>query len=211
MTSSNLLNKFIVVLSAGFFFLSSPCRAETVSIYDDSFTISNVPVGAVGGILSGRWGTWDSVTSRFIQNVTTSLNAGYVDLSATPKELSITLNQTLNLGQTSGATSGVYAPGTSLALAVFTNGTADAQATNWSSATHGVVLTDASWITPTFANNANMVDYAFTANTIARLGTFNFNSGTEQLGLVLIPEPSTLALAMSSLGLYLVTNRKKKK
>lgn len=190
-------------------YLSNFSRAETVSLYDDSFTVSNLPAGAVGGILSGRWGTWDAATSTFLQGVTSSLNAGYVDLSVSPRELSITMNQTLNLGQTSGSISGVYAPGTPLAMAIFTNGSSDAQALNWSSATFGVVLTDASWITPTFANNANMVDFEFTSATIAAFGTFSFNSGNEQIGLALIPEPTSLALSLSALLLFALKGRRR--
>jgi len=177
-----------------------PSKAETVSIYDDSFTISNVPSGALGGILSGRWGTWNSSTGEFTQQVANSLNAGYVDLTAAP-ELAVTLNQTLNLGQSSGAINGIYAPGTSLALAIFTNGSSDAQALNFSSAISGAVLTDSSWITPTFANNANMVDYIFTEATVARLGTFTFNGGNEQIGFAVIPEPSSFFLVSFSIAL----------
>jgi len=189
------------------FLRTESAQSETMSLDDLSFSVSNVPSGATGGILSGRWGTWNSVTSTFIQDVTAALNAGYVDLSG--PELSITLNQTLNLGQTSGAVSGVYAPGTSLAVAIFTNGSADAQSINWSSATFGVVLTDSSWITPTFANNANPVSYLFSELTVARLGSFNFNSGNEQLGLALIPEPSTATLLIAALsGLFLRRRRK---
>ena len=170
-------------------------RAETVSIYDDSFIV-NLPSGiGSGGILSGRWGTWDAGSQTFTQQITSSAAAGYVDLSVTPRELSVTLNQTLNLGQTSGPVSGVYAPGTLLALAIFTdNGAADRQAANYVSTWARAILTDSSWLTPTFANNANSVDYTFSANTTAVVGSFSFNGGNEVITLV--PEPSTGALMM---------------
>jgi len=170
-------------------------RAETVSIYDDSFIV-NLPDGiGSGGILSGRWGTWDSGTQTFTQQITSSAAAGYVDLSVTPTELTITLNQTLNLGQTSGPVSGVYAPGTLLALAIFTdNGAADRQASNYVSTWARAILTDASWVSPTFANNANNVDFFFTANTTAVVGSYSFNGGNEVITLV--PEPSTASLMM---------------
>jgi len=170
-------------------------RAETVSIYDDSFTV-NLPSGiGTGGILSGRWGTWNAGTGTFTQQITSSAAGGYVDLSVTPRELSIILNQTLNFGQTSGAVSGVYTPGTLLALAIFTDdASADRQASNYVSTWARAILTDEAWVTPTFANNANSVDYVFSANTVAQVGSFSYNGGNEVITLV--PEPSTGALMM---------------
>jgi len=185
-------------------------RAETVSIYDDSFTVNLPPsLTGSGGILSGRWGTWNSVTGVFTQQITNTLNAGYVDLSVTPKELSITLNQTLNLGQSSGSINGVYAPGTLLALAIFTNsGSADVSGSNYDSTWASAILTDAAWLTPTFANNANMVDYAFSSSTTAVVGSFSYNSGNEIITLV--PEPSTGALLMiGSVGLVALRRLRK--
>jgi hypothetical protein len=167
-------------------------KSETLTLDDITFTVNNVPAGAAGGILSGRWGTWDSGSSTFIQSVTSALNAGYVDLSG--PELSITLNQTTN---------GTYTAGTALALAIFTNGSADAQALNFSSATSGVVLTDAAWVAPSFANNANMLPKVFSNSTVARIGSFTYSaSGNDILTLAVIPEPSSLSLlAMGSLAL----------
>lgn len=189
----------------------SPLKAETLSIYDDTFSIAGIPVGFSNYILSGRWGTWDDATSTFTQEITSSVAAaGYVDLSASPQELTITLNQTLNLGQTSGSVSGVYAPGTSMALAIFTTGVSDAQALNWSSPSlpaHRAVLVDTSWITPVFANNANPVEFLFTANTIAKIGSFSYNAGVETITLV--PEPSTFSLGVAGLISFLATRKRR--
>lgn len=189
----------VLVLLVG---TTNPLKAETLSIYDDSFSIAGIPVGFSSYILSGRWGTWDDATSTFTQQITSSVAAaGYVDLSATPKELTITLNQT---------TQSTYLSGVQMALAIFTTGVTDAQALNWSSSplpAHRAVLVDASWITPVFANNANPVDFIFTANTTAKIGGFSYNSGIETI--TLIPEPSSLSLGLIGLT-YLLANRKRR-
>lgn len=177
-----------------------PAKSETLSLDDTTFTVNNVPAGAVGGILSGRWGTWNAGTSTFTQAVTNALNAGYVDLAA--PEMSITLNQTTN---------GTYAAGTFLAVAIFTNGSADAQALNFSSATRGIVLTDTAWVAPTFANNANMLPKIFSSSTVARIGTFTYSAAANDiLTLAVIPEPSSFSLlAMGSLAFACARLRRK--
>lgn len=174
-------------------------RAETLSLYDDTFTMVSVP-GSVGstGILSGRWGTWDAGTSTFTQAVTNTLNAGYVDYSV--PEMSITLNQTSN---------SVYANNTLLALAIFTNGSTDSQALNYSSGfTYKAVLIDPLWKAVAFANNANFVNYVFSSNTTAVVGSYNYNGGNEVI--TLIPEPSTGALMGLGLVGLLATRRLRK-
>lgn len=171
-------------------------RSETLSIYDSDFSVSNVPSGAI--ILSGRWGLWDSLNSAFIQDVTSSLNSGYVDLSG--PELSITLNQLNN---------SIYTTGTPLALAIFSDGSPDSQSLNWGgSVTNGAILTDPTWLVPIFGNNATPIDWSFHSNTVAVLGTFSFNGGSEQIGLVgTVPEPETWALLAGSLAPLLILRR----
>lgn len=173
--------------------------AETLSIYDDSFTLVNVP-GSVGssGILSGRWGVWNSSTSTFSQAVTSTLAAGYVDLSA--PELSITLNQ---INSTN------YASGTLMALAIFTDGSSDAQALNYSPTYNfRAVLIDPLWQAVGFANNANMVNYVFSSNTTAVVGSYSYNGGAEVISLV--PEPATGSLLLIA-GVGLVSLRRLRK
>ena len=144
------MNKILKTFACVGLVLTGVLKAETLSIYDATFNVNGVPVGAVGGILSARWGTWNSGTSTFTQQITTSNNAGYVDLSATPGELSVTLNQTLN---------NVYSSGSLLALAIFTDGTSDAQNANFSSSFARAVLTDASWSAPSF-NKEELEEWA---------------------------------------------------
>lgn len=194
---SNYSSVSLVLL--GLCLWAAPIKAETITVDDTTFSVGNVPAGAVGGVLSGRWGIWNAGSSSFVQAVTTSLNAGYADLSG--PELAITLNQT---------TAGNYSAGTAMALAIFTNGSADSSALNWSAATRGIVLTDASWVAPSWANNAIMVPFNFSANTIARIGSYNYNGGSEIFTLAVIPEPSSLSLiALGGLGLVAFRGRRK--
>jgi hypothetical protein len=191
---------------------TSNLKAETISIYDDSFVVNGAPTLAVGKIISGRWGQWNDVSSTFNQAIVTSLNAGYVDLTPSAKELSITLNQT---------TTTTYAAGQSMALAIFASNSADSQALNWSLTAGGArqssvvayaVLTDTSWVTPLFANNAKDVPFTFTANTQAVLGTF---TGGAALGagiqtITMIPEPSSASLlALGMAGFVALRARRK--
>ena len=189
---------------------TSNLKAETISIYDDSFIVNGVPALAVGGIISGRWGQWNAGTATFNQAIVNSLNAGYADLAA--PELSIALNQT---------TPTTYASGSLMALAIFAGNSADSQGLSWSSTADGArqasvvawaVLTDASWIAPAFANNANDVPFTFTANTQAVIGSFSGGAagGAGIQTITMIPEPSSASLlALGMAGLVALRARRK--
>ena len=191
---------------------TSILKAETISIYDDSFIVSGVPALAAGGILSGRWGQWNAGTATFNQAIVNTLNAGYVDLAPSAKELSITLNQT---------TTSTYASGSSMALAIFASNSADSQTLSWSLTPGGAkqasvvayaVLTDTSWIAPAFANNANDVPFTFTANTQAVIGSFSGGAanGAGIQTITMIPEPSSASLlALGMAGLVALRARRK--
>lgn len=183
-----------ITLSAG---LVLSAGAETMAIFDDSFTISN-PQGS--NILSARWGTWNG--SQFIQG--SSGNSGYVDRSGSVPELSILLNQVDNSAYTQGA---------QLAVAIFTNGSLDAQELNWSGATFGAVLTDASWMAPAFSNNASQVSFVLSGTTSAVKGSFNNNGGNQTIGLAsvsAIPEPSTYAALFGAAALGMAACRRRR-
>jgi len=191
---------------------TSNLKAETISIYDDSFIVNGVPALTVGGILSGRWGQWNAGTATFNQAIVNSANAGYVDLTPSAQELSITLNQT---------TTTTYASGSLMALAIFASNSANSQALSWSLTAGGArqasvvawaVLTDASWIAPAFANNANDVPFTFTANTQAVIGSFSGGAagGAGIQTIVMIPEPSSASLlALGMAGLVALRARRK--
>jgi len=202
-----LLTGFVAIVAT-----TSNLKAETISISDTTFVVAGVPALAVNGILSGRWGQWNAGTATFSQAIVSSLNAGYVDLTPSAKELSITLNQT---------TPSTYAAGTSMALAIFASNSADSQALSWSLTPGGAkqasvvawaVLTDASWIAPAFANNANDVPFTFTANTQAVIGSFSGGAagGAGIQTITMIPEPSSASLlALGVAGLVALRARRK--
>lgn len=190
MKKSKILHILLLVCA-----ITSASKAETVSIYDDSFSVSGTSVGV--NFLGVRWGTWNSETSTFTQLITTN-NDGYVDLAA--PEFAVTLNQTTNT---------TYAQNTQFAIAIYSNGTPDSSGLNWSSSyTYKAILTDTSWIAPLFNNNATMVNYTLGAATTAVIGSYSFNSDSQMI--TLIPEPSSASLLVSGLlGLWLSNRRNK--
>jgi hypothetical protein len=187
-------------------------KAETLSIDDDTFIVNGLPPLAVDGILSGRWGQWNAGTATFNQAIVSSLNAGYIDLTPSAKELSITLNQTSN---------STYASGSLLALAIFASNSADSQTLSWSLTPGGAkqasvvawaVLTDASWIAPDFGNNADNVPFTFTANTQAVIGSFSGGAagGAGIQTITMVPEPSSASLLVLGVaGLVALRARRK--
>jgi len=202
---NTLLTGLVAIVAA-----TSSLKAETISIYDDSFIVQGAPALAVGGIISGRWGQWNAGTATFNQAIVNSLNAGYADLSA--PELAVALNQT---------TTTTYASGAQMALAIFASNSADSQALSWSLTPGGAkqasvlayaVLTDASWIAPAFANNAIDVPFTFTANTQAVVGLFSGGAagGLGTQTITMIPEPSSASLlALGMAGLVALRARRK--
>jgi hypothetical protein len=183
---------FIAVL-LGF---SASLYSETLTTFDADFSVSNVPV--TSNILSGRWGVWDSLSSTFTQAVTSGLNTGYVDIFS--PEMLVTLNQSNNL---------IYPVNTQMALAIFTDGSSDAQTLNWGGATYAAILTDTTWLAPAFAVNTNPVNFNLGASTIAVFGTYSNNDGNQQIGLTSVPEPDTWALLAASLTTVMVFRRRR--
>jgi len=172
-------------------------KSETLSLYDDMFTISGLPTGFNSSILSARWGVWNSGSSTFVQAVTSSVAAGYVDI-ATP-ELSVTLSQINN---------SIYTAGTQMALAIFATSAGDSQALNWGGSIPAYlgIFTDTSWVAPSFSNSPAFVNFTLTANTTALVGGYAFNAGNQTL--TLIPEPSSMTLGALGLVSILALRRK---
>jgi len=150
-------------------------KAETLSLYDDMFTISGLPTAFNSSILSSRWGVWNAGTSTFTQAVTSSVAAGYVDI-ATP-EINVTLSQINN---------NIYASGTQMALAIFANSAGDSQALNWGASipAYRGIFTDSTWVAPSFSNSPAFVNFTLTANTTALVGGYAFNAGNQTLTLI---------------------------
>lgn len=183
---------FIASLIASF--CAPVTRAETISLYDDTFSIlvGTTTLPTSEPMFSALWGTWNSTTLAFTPVVAiSSSNTGYVDLSS--PEISAAINQTSNANISAGS---------QLSLAIYrvtlqTVG-GNALSGNYSSSATQAVLTDVAWVVPAFANNANPVPFTFTGNTSALLGSYSFNSGDQII--TLIPEPSSMSLMVIGLA-----------
>ena len=179
----------ILYLSAG---------ADTVSVLDTSFTITN-PQGS--STLGARWGTWSG--SQFTE--LSAGNLGYATIAPVgDKEMSVILNQLDNTN---------YSAGTRLALAIYTNGINDASAVSYTSSTFRAVLVDTSWLTPTFADNGFDTRLSLNTTTSAVVGTYAFNGGNQTIGLAAvsaIPEPSTYAALFGAAALGMAACRRRR-
>jgi len=192
----NTILKIAAIATATGLLATSSLKAETLNLFTTAISIAGGPTSA--SVLGARWGVWNG--SSFIQAVTSTANAGYVDLTGGP-ETSITLSQTNN---------SVYVAGTVLAVAIYgNNGVSDSQSVNYSTS-QGIagfkqaVLTNTSWVAPTFNNNATPVSFNFTGAT-AVVGTYASNT------ITMVPEPSTYALlAVGAVGLILSFSRRRK-
>lgn len=201
MKKKNPAFKAILVASISLL-CASAIRAETISLYDDSFSIrvGTTTLPASEPIFSALWGTWNATTLSFAPVVAiSSSNTGYVDLSS--PELSVAINQTSNANISAGS---------QLSLAIYRVAlqtvAGNALSGNYSPSATRAVLTDVSWVVPAFANNANPVPFTFTANTSALVGSYSFNADNQII--TLIPEPSSMSLVAMGLASVLAFRRK---
>lgn len=189
MTYKNLLP--ILLLS---FACSGSASASSVSLFDDSFSITNAT-----GTIAARWGTYSGGNfTPFLGSIYNSNNSGYADVS-TP-ELSVSISQSDN---------SVVASNTQLALAIVNIAETD----SYSSSALQVVLTDSSWLAPTFVSGPSTVSFNFSSNTTALRGTFNYSAlgnDTITLATTAVPEPASAAMlgGLFALG-YTVTRRRR--
>lgn len=173
--------------------ITGSSQASTVRIFDTSLSVSNTPALSSTAVIGARLGVWNgtSFTAAPI-----SVAAGYFDNDLV--ELSATISASAN------ATVGINA-GDLFALAIYNA----ASTTAYSTAVNQAILTDASWIMPALDFSLTVNNFSLTANTVARVGTYNFNSGNNLIGLAVIPEPSSASLlVLGSLGLWLARRKK---
>lgn len=184
--------------------LSSASKAGSVGFYDSAFVMkdgattitSTSPIDALFGTYSG------SVFTPYITSVGAgNPNSGYVDTTPAAVEFAVNLSQNNNTLVTAG---------TQMYICISDR----AGGSNYVSATKEVVLTDPSWLVPSFTvGTPSGLTYYFSASTTAVKGSFTFASGAEGAGIdtiSFVPEPSTYAAigGMAVLGVALLRRRK---
>ena len=169
-------------------------QASTVRIFDSSLTINNSPALSSTAVIGARLGVWNGTS---FTAAPLSVAAGYFDNDLV--ELSATISASAN------STVGINA-GNLFALAIYNAPSTSA----YSAVVNQAILTDASWIMPALDFSLTVNNFALTANTVARVGTYSFNGGNNIIGLGVIPEPSSASLlALGTLGLWLMRRKNK--
>jgi hypothetical protein len=188
----NIKNKLVATAIALASVASS--YASDFSIYDGDYSFFDGATQITAGAYEVRWGTYVSGVFTPIAGVSSSdASKGYNDPSS-PE-----ISALLSLGNNAAV-----AAGTQLAL----NLTLLADDSDYVSAVKEVILTDATWVAPTFVLVAPETAVTFTSSTTALKGSYSFNAGNEIFTIV--PEPSTYAAlaGVAVLGLAALRRRR---
>lgn len=172
--------------------LSQSVKASTVKIFDNDglIAVNMTPALGATATIAARLGTWNGTT--FTMAPITA--AGYFDNDL--KDLAATVSASSNAGV------GIN-QGTQLALAIYNS----PSTTAYSTAVARAVLTDVSWIMPLLDFSTSTTSFSLLNTTTAVIGTYSFNGGNQQIGL--IPEPSTASLfGFGALVLWVVRKKK---
>ena len=173
----------------GWFMVADSRAVSSIVLYDDSFSVivNNSPVN--NRYMSALWGTYNNGIFSALPNGT-----GFVDTGVDFLEMQINYSKIDN---------SEIVVNTQLALAIYDADLVNFTAAPYDSSYDKAILTDASWLAPSFDNTPNMESFVFSSNTTALVGTFSYNGGNEVIGVV--PEPSTIHLTL--LGLLALRKR----
>jgi len=176
---------FFVLFSATCVFSSSRASLVGVRDIDGNLTVllNGTPYVDTAMDLAVRVGSWNAGTSVFTLNPA-SANGGFFSPD-TSFNLSATLEADDNL---------VTGPnGTPFTIGIYNQ---DALSGNPALASSQplAVLTDTSWVLPSFTTGGSQTWFALGNTTTAVRGTYDFNGGSQIITLV--PEPSTGSLLM---------------
>jgi hypothetical protein len=183
-------------------------HASVLTLEDFDFTLLN-PAGtaltAPYSNITGLWGTYSSgvFTPLITSTPNAATNSGYAALAG--DDMLVNLSQSNNNLVVAGAT---------LSISFYKL----EEGSTYSSTVDQIVLTDPTWIAPTFVFGTGSNSVSFTSSTSTQLlsgfqnaGTYTYNDGTESLRFAsAVPEPSTYALmAVGAVGLFLSFRRRK--
>jgi hypothetical protein len=201
------MKKLVSVIVALTAISSSIAQVHTgIHLIDTSFNLSDgsTAITTSTPLLEVRWGTYAGSVFTPVGGVSAiTENAGF--LGDPFGDGFLTVEATLAY-----ANNTVIAAGTPLALAI----TSIADDGNYSSSASQVILTDSSWVVPTFdAFAATALEAVFSASTVAVRGQYVFSAvGNDTLNFqsTVIPEPSTYAAlaGVAVLGLAALRRRR---
>jgi hypothetical protein len=187
-------NKILVTLAVSL--LAIQVQASSVVVADDSLSVlvSGVAYTNASADLGARLGVWSA--GAFTQF---SGSTGYYSFDL--GEFKATLDKTANVAP--------YTATTQFAIAVYNK----VATLDFASNVAFAVLTDTTWRVPTFDLGVGATTLALTSTTSALAGTYNYNAGTQIIGLVnlaAVPEPSSASLlALGVAGLVALRVRRK--
>jgi len=187
------MNKKIIALLV---LAAAPVFATDAVLFEDfDYSISGNTVVKSGSI-KALWGTY----SNSVFTPISGTNSGYFALSGD--------DSSVNLGATTNAN---VLANTLISLGFF-DIAASASFGTVTGATAYAVLTDPSWIAPTFSTSPGAVTVSFTNNTVASFGTFSRTGANDVITLKgsAIPEPSTYAAFAGLAVLGLAASRRRR-
>jgi hypothetical protein len=170
-------------------------KAGSVTVEDFSVTAFYPASTPITGTISAMWGSYSGgVFSPFFSSTQSAINTGYLDGAG--NELAVVLTQSDNNTITAGA---------NLFVSIF-NVPGGSGTSTWNSGAPQIILSDPTWVAPTFTLTTPTDVFGLTASTVAlpfngATGTYSFNAGSPSVTLA-VPEPSTYAL-LSLFGIAL--------
>lgn len=198
------MNKLAKSIVLSFSCLAGSLSAQTftgVNLFDDTFSLINGTTPVTTGTYEVRWGSYSgSVFTPYFGVPAGVANDGYVGNPFGAFELFASLTTADNT---------VISANTQLYLAV----TLLADQANYVSSANEIILTDPSWLAPSFALVGDPKDVSLTASTTALKGSYSFNGGNQILTIgsaTVIPEPSSFAALAGLAAVGMAASRRRR-
>ena len=198
------MKKLLAVACASTLLFAEYSQAGSVTVEDFDITAFYPASTPITGTISSMWGSYTGgVFTPFFSSTQSAVNTGYLD--GTGKELSVVLTQSDNT---------TIAAGANLFVSIF-NVPGGGGTSTWTSGSAQIILSDSTWVAPTFTLTTPSNVFGLTARTTALpfnggTGVYNFNSGAPNVTLA-VPEPSTYALlGLAGLALAGYTVRRRR-